>query len=103
MLACYGDYNLKQLSLGTHNGIYDSTIPLLETINNRSMLVWAVDGELLSLEEGYPLRFVDFSLYRYKGVKCLSKLHIVKSFEQGFWEKKAKEIQDSRGCRAWCL
>lgn len=54
------------------------------------MLVWAIDGEPLSLEQGFPLRLVEFSLYRYKGVKCLSELHLMDVFESGFWETKAE-------------
>ncbi|MDW6004673.1 molybdopterin-dependent oxidoreductase [Vibrio mangrovi] len=85
----YYPYYLKQLSLGTEKGQYDSTISLEHSLENRAMLVWAIDGEPLTLEEGYPLRLVDFSLYRYKGVKCLSELHFTKEFDQGFWESKA--------------
>ncbi|EGQ9098844.1 TPA: molybdopterin-dependent oxidoreductase [Vibrio alginolyticus] len=85
----YRCYNLKQLSLGTAKGVYDSTIELSNAFENRAMIIWAIDGAALSLEEGYPIRLVDFSLYRYKGVKCLSELHITDELEQGYWEGKA--------------
>jgi DMSO/TMAO reductase YedYZ molybdopterin-dependent catalytic subunit len=85
----YRRYNLKQLSLGTAKGVYDSTIELANAFENRAMIIWAIDGMTLSLEEGYPIRLVDFSLYRYKGVKCLSELHLTDEFEQGYWEGKA--------------
>lgn len=85
----YSDYYLKQISVGTDKGQYDSTIPFIEALENRTMLVWAVDGEPLSFEEGYPLRLIEFSLYRYKGVKCLSELRLTDEFNAGFWEAKA--------------
>ncbi len=87
--ARYRHYNLKQLSLGTEKGIYDSTIELCNAFDNRAMVIWEIDGAQLSLEEGYPVRLIDFSLYRYKGVKCLSELHLTDEFEQGYWEGKA--------------
>lgn len=76
----YRCYNLKQLSLGTAKGVYDSATELSNAFENRAMIIWAIDGVTLSLKEGYPIRLVDFSLYRYKGVKCLSKLHITDEF-----------------------
>ncbi|CDL84913.1 molybdopterin-dependent oxidoreductase [Xenorhabdus szentirmaii] len=85
----YRSRNLRQVSLGTNKEIYDSTISLNNALENRAMIVWAVDGEHLTLEEGYPIRLIDFSLYRYKGVKCLSELYFTDEFELGFWEKKA--------------
>ncbi|WP_300174750.1 molybdopterin-dependent oxidoreductase [uncultured Aliivibrio sp.] len=85
----YRSHFLKQISVGTEKGQYDSTIPFINAIENRTMLVWAVDSEELSFEEGYPLRLINFSLYRYKGVKCLSELYFTKEFKAGFWEKKA--------------
>ncbi|WP_155271965.1 molybdopterin-dependent oxidoreductase, partial [Xenorhabdus bovienii] len=94
--AKYLSYNLKQISLGTSKGGYDSTISLSNALENRAMIIWAVNGEPLSLEEGYPIRLVDFSLYRYKGVKCLSELYFTDEFEQGFWESKAGYCKEGK-------
>ncbi|MBC3620100.1 sulfite-dehydrogenase [Vibrio metschnikovii] len=60
------------------------------------MIIWAIDGAALSLEEGYPIRLVDFSLYRYKGVKCLSELHLTDEFEQGYWERQAGDCKTGK-------
>ncbi|BET95857.1 molybdopterin-dependent oxidoreductase [Xenorhabdus taiwanensis] len=92
----YFSYNLKQISLGTSKGVYDSTISLSNALENRAMIIWAVDGDPLSLEEGYPIRLVDFSLYRYKGVKCLSELYFTDEFAQGFWESKAGYCKEGK-------
>ncbi|AAW85571.1 sulfite-dehydrogenase [Aliivibrio fischeri ES114] len=92
----YTGHFLKQLSFGTDKGQYDSTLSYSQAITNRAMLVWDVDGEPLSLEEGYPLRLIDFSLYRYKGVKCLSELHFTTEFNSGFWEAKAGYCKEGK-------
>ena len=81
---------LKQTSIGTkEKGVYQATIPLGDAIDRRAMLVHSVDGEPLPLEQGYPLRLLDFGLYGYKNVKGLSTLEVTKSYELGEWERKA--------------
>ncbi|WP_340610622.1 molybdopterin-dependent oxidoreductase [Xenorhabdus bharatensis] len=92
----YLSYNLKQISFGTSKGEYDSTISLNKALKNRAMIIWAVDGFPLSLEEGYPIRLIDFSLHWYKDVKCLSELYFTDKFEQGFWESKAGYCKEGK-------
>ncbi len=53
------------------------------------MLIHGVDGEALPIEQGFPLRFIDFGLYGYKCVKGLSELHITNEFNAGHWEIEA--------------
>lgn len=81
---------LKQTSIGTkEKGVYQATIPLNEAIRRQAMLIHSVDGEPLPLEQGYPLRLIDFGLYGYKNVKGLSNLEITRFYELGEWEKRA--------------
>lgn len=81
---------LKQTSIGTNEkGVYQATIPLKDAIDRRAMLVHSVDAQPLPLEQGYPLRLLDFGLYGYKNVKGLSTLEITKVYELGEWERKA--------------
>ncbi len=81
---------LKQLSIGTSDkGKYDSTIRIDDAIARNAMLIYEVDGEPLPLEQGYPLRLIDFGLYGYKGVKGLSELQVSTEFELGYWEQHA--------------
>jgi DMSO/TMAO reductase YedYZ molybdopterin-dependent catalytic subunit len=53
------------------------------------MLAYKVDGITLPLENGYPIRFIDFGLYLYKCVKALRQLEITKENKIGFWEEYA--------------
>jgi DMSO/TMAO reductase YedYZ molybdopterin-dependent catalytic subunit len=81
---------LKQTSIGTlDKGTYQTSIPLEEALSRRALLVHSVDGEVLPLEQGYPLRLFDFGLYGYKNVKGLSKLEVTDKYELGEWEKRA--------------
>lgn len=85
---CKNKY-IKQISFGTtKDGKYDSTISLERAIRNNALLVTSVDGEDLSLEQGFPARLIDFSLYGYKGVKCINKIIITNNFDVGYWEGK---------------
>jgi len=80
---------LKQVSLGTkEKGKYDSTIPLYEAVDRRAMIIVGIDGLPLTLEQGFPVRLMDFGLYGYKGVKCLQKIIVTTNFSAGYWEER---------------
>lgn len=70
-------------------GSYHSTIPLADALARRALLIHTVDGEPLPLEQGYPLRLMDFGLYGYKNVKGLASLEVTDQFEIGEWERRA--------------
>jgi DMSO/TMAO reductase YedYZ molybdopterin-dependent catalytic subunit len=53
------------------------------------LLAWALDGEPLPPENGWPLRFVQPSwLWGYKGVKWAGRITVGDRFAPGFWEAK---------------
>jgi DMSO/TMAO reductase YedYZ molybdopterin-dependent catalytic subunit len=81
---------LRQESIGTvEKGTYASTVPLKDALERQAILCYAIDGEPLSLERGYPLRFIDFGLYLYKCVKGLASLEVTEAYELGEWERRA--------------
>lgn len=80
---------LKQYSQGTQRGVYDSTIHLKTAVNRQAILATHVDGAELPLENGFPLRLIDFGLYGYKCVKALSRLEVTRQNEIGYWEDYA--------------
>jgi len=69
------------------------------------MIAHSVDGEALSLAQGYPVRTIDFGLYGYKGVKGLERLTVTDKFELGYWEEFAG--YDVEGTikmkKCWCV
>lgn len=81
---------LKQTSIGNRGKPpYESTMKFQDALDNNSMLIHSVDGEPLSMELGYPLRFYNFALLAYKSVKALKSLEITNKYELGYWEEKA--------------
>lgn len=85
---------MKQLSYGTSKGVYDSTVHLASAVKRDAILAYMVDGHELPLEQGYPVRFIDFGLYLYKCVKALSSIEITRHYEIGYWEGYAGYCKD---------
>lgn len=100
------DAILQQSSVGTDDkGIYQSCIRLGDALQRRAMLIHSVDGAPLPLEQGYPVRLIDFGLYGYKGVKCLSRIDITDKMTFGHWEQAAGYDLEGRikPKKYWCV
>lgn len=80
---------MKQFSHGTEKGAYDSTVHLATAIERDAILAYKVDDDFLPLENGYPIRLIDFGLYMYKCVKALTRIEITRNNEVGYWEAYA--------------
>lgn len=80
---------IRQVSNGTEKGTYDSTIHLRSAVERDAILAYEVDGKELPLENGFPLRLIDFGLYNYKCVKALRRLEITRENKLGYWEEFA--------------
>lgn len=80
---------IRQVSNGTDKGVYDSTIHLKSAVDRDAILAYEVDGEVLPLEAGFPLRLIDFGLYNYKCVKALKQVHVTRENRLGYWEEFA--------------
>lgn len=71
----------------TSVGGYDTSIPLNQ-LNDRVMLVYAVDGQPLESEYGGPLRLLVPHLWGYKSCKWLQQVEFADSDRGGFWEDR---------------
>ncbi|MCW3489965.1 molybdopterin-dependent oxidoreductase [Dethiobacter alkaliphilus] len=71
----------------TSVGGYDTGIPLHE-LNERVMLVWAVEGEPLERQYGGPLRLLVPHLWGYKSCKWLNDIEFHQEERGGFWEDR---------------
>jgi DMSO/TMAO reductase YedYZ molybdopterin-dependent catalytic subunit len=97
---------VKQVSIGTsEKGKYDSTIPLADAIERRALIIHSVDGSKLTLEQGFPIRLIDFGLYGYKGVKGIEHLILTKDFATGHWERAAGYDKSGKikKKKYWCV
>ncbi len=83
------DLYLRLLSCGTQVGVYDSTVHMKSSIDRNAILAYRVDDASLPLENGYPLRFIDFGLFGYKCVKALRSIEVTRTNEIGYWEAYA--------------
>jgi len=96
-LGVFKDMFLKQISIGTpEKGQYDTTVRLDDALKRNAMFILGVDGEPLPIEQGFPLRFIDFGLYGYKSVKGLSEIQITDEFKSGHWEAQAGYCKEGR-------
>jgi DMSO/TMAO reductase YedYZ molybdopterin-dependent catalytic subunit len=66
---------------------HDSTLPLDVCRHDGVLLAWAMDGQLLSVPHGYPLRVVAPTRYFYKSVKWVREIRFLETDIIGFWER----------------
>lgn len=72
---------LKATSLGG----YVDTTSIKTLLRGDSWLVTHMDGKPLEFKRGQPVRLMTFDLYQFKGVKALSSLEVVNTYEKGTW------------------
>lgn len=77
---------LKQRSNGTEKGQYETTIHMKSALDRDAILTWQVDDAPLTLENGFPLRLIDFGLFNYKCVKALRSIEVTRENKLGHWE-----------------
>ena len=78
---------LAKYATFTSVGGYDTGIPIAE-LNDRVMLVWAVDGEPLEKQYGGPLRLLVPHLWGYKSCKWINDIEFHQYEKGGFWEDR---------------
>lgn len=78
----------RYLRFWSVGGIYDTSIPLAIGQKERSMVVWAFDGELLDEDYGGPIRAFIPYLWGYKSAKSLIKIDLMDHYIPGFWEMR---------------
>jgi DMSO/TMAO reductase YedYZ molybdopterin-dependent catalytic subunit len=83
-------YLLQRSVPGDKGRSYEASVPIRKAVENQALLAWEMDGQPLTLDLGWPLRYIDFSLFGYKGVKCLSELIVTTKHELGWWERECQ-------------
>ncbi|MHA1229844.1 MAG: sulfite oxidase-like oxidoreductase [Candidatus Helarchaeota archaeon] len=69
------------------NGNFTTSLPIIELMNEETILAFKLNGEDLPIEHGGPVRSVVPKKYFYKSAKWVQKLKITKTDELGFWER----------------
>lgn len=65
----------------------------LEVVLADGMLVWAVNGQPLTPEHGYPLRLLVPSRYGWKSAKWLWGLELMAEDKPGYWEQRGYHMR----------
>ncbi|MGQ9463569.1 MAG: sulfite oxidase-like oxidoreductase [Candidatus Fervidibacter sp.] len=65
----------------------------LKVLLDEGMLVWAVNGEALSPEHGYPLRLLIPSRYGWKSAKWVHAFEFMAEDKPGYWEERGYHMR----------
>lgn len=75
----------RYLTFQSYSEYFDS-LSLEDALDDRTMLVWGLDGADLPQENGGPLRLVVPFKLAYKSVKWVNRITFTDSEELGYWE-----------------
>jgi sulfoxide reductase catalytic subunit YedY len=67
---------------------YTTTLSVQNLSAERVLFVYAMDGQDLPVEHGYPLRLLVPSKYGYKSAKAVERLEFVPELVPGYWETR---------------
>ncbi len=73
--------------LATSTTGYTTNLPLSHVIGGQAWIVWTHEGRPLPGEHGGPVRLLVPHLYFWKSAKWITKLTLMDTDEQGFWER----------------
>ncbi|HOV90274.1 MAG TPA: molybdopterin-dependent oxidoreductase [Syntrophorhabdaceae bacterium] len=68
--------------------IYDTSIPMETALQEKTLLAYEFDGELLEEDYGGPVRGFCPYLWGYKSAKSVVKIELMDHYISGFWEKR---------------
>lgn len=68
--------------------IYDTSIPLDIAMQEKTLLAYEYDGDLLEEDYGGPIRALVPYLWGYKSAKSVLKIELMDHYLSGFWEKR---------------
>jgi DMSO/TMAO reductase YedYZ molybdopterin-dependent catalytic subunit len=71
---------------------WTTNLPLLDFLNESSILAHSHNGEPLTPDHGYPLRVVVPHLYFWKSAKWLRAIEFLDKDKPGFWERNGYHV-----------
>jgi len=67
---------------------YDDSIPLAQAMHPRTLLVTAMNGEVLPPDHGFPARLIVPPIYGMKNVKWVQEIEAVDLDYKGYWQTR---------------
>lgn len=72
------------ITITSQDGFYES-IPLTEAMDERTLLVYAMNGEPLTVNHGFPLRIYIPGHYGMKQPKWITEMNVTDKITAGYW------------------
>nr|WP_255639682.1 molybdopterin-dependent oxidoreductase [Aquibacillus saliphilus] len=82
------DQNASYVKFYSGDGVYTDTLTLSEAMMDDVMVAVLIDGELITQQNGGPVRLIAPRLYAYKSVKWLTRIEVIEEEHIGYWEKR---------------
>src|SRR5205823_13901079 len=67
---------------------YSDSIPLAKALEDRTLVVFGMDGAALPREHGFPARIIVPGIYGMKNVKWVTSIEAVARDYQGYWQER---------------
>jgi DMSO/TMAO reductase YedYZ molybdopterin-dependent catalytic subunit len=80
----------KGIKITAADGFYEY-VPLTEATDDRTLLVYAMNGESLTMEHGFPLRIYIPNHYGMKQPKWIIRMEVTDTPNPGFWGERGWE------------
>ena len=79
--------NVKYINVMAYDGFYES-IPIEEAMDERTLLVYAINGQMLPNEHGFPLRVFIPNHYGMKQPKWITQMVVTDMPGAGYWVER---------------
>jgi DMSO/TMAO reductase YedYZ molybdopterin-dependent catalytic subunit len=72
---------------------YTATMPLAHALDEATLLAYKLNHQDLAVEHGFPARILGTNTYGMKNPKWVTRLELVRSPRQGFWQQQGWDEQ----------
>lgn len=77
----------KYVTFFSADGVYTESLTLTQAEVSDVLLLYAINGEPLPVQQGYPLRLFVPEMYGYKSIKWLNRIRFDATRVKGYWEQ----------------
>lgn len=70
------------------DGVYTDTLSIEQALMSDMLVAVLIDGELITQQNGGPVRLTTPKMYAYKSVKWLNRIELIEKEHIGYWEQR---------------
>lgn len=78
----------KYVKFYSADGVYTDTLSIKQAMQDDIMVAVLLDGKLIDLMNGGPVRLIVPKMYAYKSVKWLNRIELIQNEHIGYWEER---------------